>query len=431
MAPEQYAGRPLDARADVFALGVIVCELVSGERPFTGTTMGQLASATEKLPAQLALPVWGRFPAGLAALVTRMLAHDPASRLRDGAALVSALAEIGVPAREVAPPRAPLRPLRILAWVGGLGAFVAAGVALEPRLAREIVRRRAVGKAAPFGMVLVDEGTLTVGQPAAAVEKQCSDLGPLCRPKVLSYQVPASRVTVAPFFLDVREVTNQEFVDVLNGAAASLHVEPDEDDHLPRYVRLDAGLGAAESFLLDLEPKFGGIESTQGLFHARPGRDRWPVNQVTWFGARFYCRAQGKRLPTEDEWEAAARGADDRPFPWGGSAPRCGQVLIPNDGFLSVPGCPETASLDDVGKWPQDVTPRGIRDLGGSVAEWVDAVYSDEGRDRQGASAPEAPRVFRGGSFYYSYMARTSVRNKRPGNTGHIDVGFRCSADVR
>ena len=426
MAPEQYSGERVDTRADVFALGVIACELVTEERPFKGATMPALLRAVGEPVAQLGVSAWRRFPPELAKITARMLARDRVNRFADGEAVVKAL-------RGMNPSPATQERRRRLFW--GLGtavALVGTALALAPRVAREVARRRTLGRPPPAGMALIDEERLTVGQPAGVVAKQCAALGPSCRLNVLSYQVPSTTVLVAPFFLDVREVTNQELVDVLNGAKGSLHVEIDEDDRLPRYVRLDAGLGPAETFLIDLAPTFSGIEYVeQGTFRARPTRERWPANQVTWFGARFYCRAQGKRLPTENEWEAAARGADDRTFPWGSSPPRCGEVLIPNDGYLPLPGCAETASLADVSSSRQDVTPGGIHDLGGSVAAWVDSVYSGEGRDHEGAPTPDAPRVFRGGSFYYSYMAHTSVRNKRPGNTAHIDVGFRCAADVR
>jgi formylglycine-generating enzyme required for sulfatase activity len=79
---------------------------------------------------------------------------------------------------------------------------------------------------------------------------------------------------------------------------------------------------------------------------------------------------------------------------------------------------------------PQDVTPQGVYDLGGNAAEWVDAVYSDSGRDRQGLATTDAPRVIRGGSFFFSYSVHASLRNKRPGNTAQLNVGFRCASDV-
>jgi formylglycine-generating enzyme required for sulfatase activity/predicted Ser/Thr protein kinase len=430
MAPEQYAGERIDARADVFALGIVACELVTGERPFKGATMPALLRATGEPLVPLGLPAWSRFPPTLAKVVGRMLAREPDARFADGAAVVAAL-------RELAPPEiAPEKRRRRQWWLAAAGVVIVAGaaVALEPRVAKEIAYRRALAKPPPLGMALINEGNVTVGQSAEAVARQCAEIGAKCPAKVLSYQVPATRVTVAPFLLDVREVTNREMAMALNDANPLLHVAPDEDDRSLRYVRFDAGLGKPGSLLLDLDPKVAGIEYTSERsdpFRARAGKEDWPVNQVTWFGARFYCSAQGKRLPTENEWEAAARGHDDRAFPWGNAPPRCGGVLIPNDGYLIVDGCPETATLAAVMTFGQDITPQGIHDLGGSVAEWVDSAYSEQGRDREDLPTADGPRVIRGGSFYFSYMARTSVRNKRPPDQAHLNVGLRCAADIR
>jgi serine/threonine protein kinase len=80
MAPEQYAGERIDARADVFALGIVACELVTGERPFKGATMPALLRATGEPLVPLGLPAWSRFPPTLAKVVGRMLAREPDAR---------------------------------------------------------------------------------------------------------------------------------------------------------------------------------------------------------------------------------------------------------------------------------------------------------------------------------------------------------------
>jgi serine/threonine-protein kinase len=222
-------------------------------------------------------------------------------------------------------------------------------------------------------------------------------------------------------------------VAMLNNLSSSLFVVPDEDDHSLRFVRFNAGIGKPEQYLLDLRPAFGGIEyEARRGFRARSGREAWPVNQVTWFGASVFCRTQGKRLPTENEWEAAARGRADRPFPWGVDAPRCGEVVVPSDGFLPMDrSCPKTTSPVDVGTALEDVTAAGVHDLGGNVTEWVSAAFVQGDRGRTGPpDDPTLPRVLRGGSFYFSLLARTSVRNRRPADYVGIDVGFRCAADL-
>ena len=101
---------------------------------------------------------------------------------------------------------------------------------------------------------------------------------------------------------------------------------------------------------------FNGLTRVGGRFAAAPRYGRRPVSQVTWYGADRYCRAHGKRLPTEAEWEYAARGAVGRRYPWGFDLPRCASVV-----HGRMPGM-ECASLGkgsaDVGSSTQDVTPR-------------------------------------------------------------------------
>ena len=150
---------------------------------------------------------------------------------------------------------------------------------------------------------------------------------------------------------------------------------------------------------------------------------------MTWHGARLFCATRGKSLPTEEEWEAAARGREDRPFPWGTAPLRCGEVVVPRDGFIAMPStCPTTVPLAPVGAAPQDVTPDGVHDLGGNAAEWVDAVYVAGKRGvRPGPTDVDLPRVIRGGSFANSALARTSGRFRQLANGVGTNIAFRCA----
>jgi len=426
IAPEGH----VDARADIFAFGVILHELVTGERPFPAVRGSVLAEVLRTTPPGCDGDAWKRYPTGLSALARRTLALDRGARFADGKAVRAAL-------RELAPPAtAGRRPI----WYGLAIAGLAIGADVSLRKPP-----RAVGPP-PAGMALIDEGELAVGQTAEAVDAQCREIGAKCLAeptddesraaradlrRVQGYQVPRTTVRVAPFYLDVHEVTNREMVEVLNAAGTSLDLVPDDTSHELRYVHFQTGAGPANITLLDLDAEHGGIErGPDRRYRVLPGRGDWPVVQVTWYGADFYCRAQGKRLPTEDEWEAAARGHDDRPFPWGAERPRCGGVNLPNDAYFPLPGCPETATAVDVMTSPQDVTPQGIHDLGGNAAEWTSTPFEDARRGREDAR-PDAPHVIRGGSYFYSFSVHTSSRNKRPANTAHLNVGLRCAADAQ
>ena len=162
-----------------------------------------------------------------------------------------------------------------------------------------------------------------------------------------------------------------------------------------------------------------------------------PANCLSWKQARDYCAFRGGRLPSEAEWEAAARGQDERTYPWGDSAPDCGHaVFSPRNGATPSDGC-GLDSVWDTGSLPRGAGPFGILNMAGNVWEWVADWYQpDAYRFRNESPSPQGPeagvfRVIRGGSWV-SGTARdlTTFRRARrkpdnPSNAG----GFRCVYD--
>ncbi len=447
MAPEQCAGKPIDERVDVFSFGVILYELVTGERLFRGKTMGAVVQATLAWVPDLHGDAWTLVPGQLREQIARMLAPDPDDRFKTGADVLAALRElsivsqrraaplpaataqtIGKPAAQLARPRARL--------VGGRRGLVRTAVVIAGAIVAAIVlgtspSSRPLPSPTPPGMVRIDEGTIRVGRDEAEIDRECAEIGSNCERRQMLREVPHAQVTVAPFFLDRDEITNQEFAAVLSNLRATVTVLDDDDDHYPRYVRRNPG-AANEPTLIDLHPKYGGIEYTKGSgFRARTGREQLPVSQVSWYGAQLFCEAVGKRLPTEDEWEAAARGRENRRFPWGNDLPRCGDVAIPNDDELLPPSspCPKAATVRVVGSASQDVTPEGVHDLGGNVSEWTASGYAPGNRAAHPQiGSPDAARVIRGGSWGESLMARTSGRNLQSPSVVGANLGFRCAS---
>jgi formylglycine-generating enzyme required for sulfatase activity len=155
-----------------------------------------------------------------------------------------------------------------------------------------------------------------------------------------------------------------------------------------------------------------------GLRFQRP---RFPVTLVTFDDARRYCAFRGGRLPSEAEFERAARGATRRRYPWG----RTYHGKLANHGRLGVDTTDSSdgfAELAPVGSFPDGATPEGILDLAGNVAEWTaDPFTPDYG------SPPSGDRAVRGGSFSSSAaFLRGAARIGKSPDTREPTLGFRC-----
>ena len=168
-----------------------------------------------------------------------------------------------------------------------------------------------------------------------------------------------------------------------------------------------------------------------------PSGDNYPAICATWNDAQAYCEWAGRRLPTEAEWEKAARGTDGRKYPWG-NEPAAGTLL--NLADKSGTGINSDKTIDDghadiapVGTYPAGASPYGALDMAGNawewVADWYGRFYYDTSPDRNPTGPASAQmRGQRGGSCYFqAARARTAARGGDVPDITYGDTGFRCS----
>ena len=161
------------------------------------------------------------------------------------------------------------------------------------------------------------------------------------------------------------------------------------------------------------------VSWTQGMM--LPENSELPVVGISWEDARMYCRFLGKRLPTEAEWERAARGTQGRKYPWGPS-------FSPNFSVTRESGIDSSVNVESVNR---DQTPEGIRHLAGNVREYVSDAYRPGGRAERISDSNSMERVVRGSSWAFgSFEAAGFYRGYTRPNLAWPDVGFRCANDL-
>jgi formylglycine-generating enzyme required for sulfatase activity len=214
---------------------------------------------------------------------------------------------------------------------------------------------------------------------------------------------PAHAVNLRAFAIDRLPVTNMQFAEFLQSAGLT---------------------GSRGERLYDHDDTDARIHRHENRWLADPGAEQHPVVEASWAGARAYCEWRKLRLPTEAEWEKAARGSDGRRFPWGNEPPDSRRARF-------AAGWHDTTAVD---AHPAGASPYGVLDLAGNAWEWVSSAYrpypyrADDGREDQ---TPGPIRVTRGGGQDSSAAEITTTQRgrnlSRNPAAGHHNIGFRCA----
>ena len=233
---------------------------------------------------------------------------------------------------------------------------------------------------------------------------------------------PVHRVVLSAYSLDRYETTNAEFAEFVSAT-----------DYVTDAER--GGVG------WDWEGKWREIQRADWRHPHGPessiqGLDRHPVVQVSWNDAQAYCRWRGKRLPTEAEWEHAARGDGRRTYPWGDEPPRSeprNRASYGSDRCCRADEGDGYLFTAPVGSFPRGRSPFGVEDLAGNVWEWVEDWFDHEFYRNSASSIPvnnttAERRVIRGGGWGNDADGlRSTLRHANPPDIGLSMVGFRCA----
>ena len=258
-------------------------------------------------------------------------------------------------------------------------------------------------------MILIPQGEFTMGAPK-------DELAEFPNRGYLNYESerPPHQISMPDFYIDRYEVTNKQFQQFLDDILASgdtnyrHHKQPDESDY------------------------------SRELLNEHLDDDIQPVVSVSWYNAYAYCQWAGKRLPSEAEWEYAARGGDQyRKYPWGNADPDSDGIWWANYQPKQGRGSDGHRFSAPVGSFPDGVSPFGLMDMSGNVEEWVQDWYgADYYKKSKETHNPVGPangsqKVIKGGSYATNkWHIRIATRLVGRPKDRSAQLGFRCARSL-
>lgn len=399
MAPEQATAKTVDQRADIYALGIVLYEMVTGRKPYTADTPMAIlikhATAALPRPSKYASDL----PDEVEKILIKALAKNPNDRYQ-------AMSEMAV------------------AWQDALEA----GGKISPHVDPPVKRKK------KFGVTMVEETLETVDEEAfETVNQPAYEERKAKNSRTVNTLMSGDNQIIVSLAQDVKMAFMR--IPAGNFLMGSIGNLGDTDEHPQHEVYLD-------EFWMGKTPvtnlQYWAFVNTTG--HQPPklwsgklypsGKEHHPVVFISWQDAHDFCDWVSKitggiiRLPTEAEWEKAARGIDGRIFPWGNSKPH---LVLKN--FLSL----RESNKVPVGYFsPEGDSPFGCTDMGGNVWEWISDWYDDNYYSYSISKNPPGPkrgkyRVVRSGTWHITRAGvRTTDRSWYAPAEAQDYLGFRC-----
>lgn len=467
MAPEQWNGKTSPA-SDQYSLGVVLYEMITGRKPYVAETPAAilLKQAMEELPRP------SRFVADLPEraenVLFKALARETNNRYADMGELAAVLENQQViPEKAQSKPRPPRmveeaseirtqdltrrgteKKLSVpdeaafpekknnLTWfgwiVGGLAIVISVVISVQYLIQTgENQNNPSVDFPTP-SVTMTPAQPLLTNTPEATVTPELGIGSTMIGEDgmVLVYvpagefimgsntgsdnEKPEHEVYLDAYWIDQTEVTNAMFASFVEQTG---------------YITDAENTGASQVYIVG-----NNISQRVGVNWLHPfnktdtlsGMDNYPVVHVSWNDAKAYCEWAGRRLPSEAEWEKAARGTEGKEYPWGEDVPNA-RLLNVNE--LNVN---EIGKAGEVGSYPEGASEYGAFDMAGNVWEWVSDWYDESYYQTSPSENPQGPntgeyRVKRGGTWFAVHGIRSAFRFwSSPSFT--IDFnGFRCS----
>lgn len=442
MSPEQARGRELDQRSDIYSLGVVFYEMLTGHVPFEDEGSGTSDYEIRRGHIELPVPSFSKYYTGVSTelekITLKALEKSPDDRYQTAQDFLEVLEEFeqtgaarltgrissgrrtvvytdrGAGSRNLAEAPTvdvgqtvitdPEQPFTNSTPYNDYpqNAHSTARPVSEPRPRGVPFKEPAQAKSkTPLVVGTVFIALLTIGVAYWLIANSGRVIDPTTTPGVpvgmvsipggeflmgrddgSDYEKPVHKISAPPFFIDKYEVTNEQYAK---------YIRQTRNNPPPHW-------------------RDGSYPN---------GEANFPVVNVTWRDAVNYCEWAGKRLPTEEEWEYAARGKENRLYPYGNEwKPRFSNA---RETDLQKPQA--------VGSYPDGVSPFGLFDMAGNVAEWTASDYQPY---PGGKAAPDPDnKVIRGGAFntYAKEQTATDRRWDRP-HTSYEFLGFRCAKNA-